>query len=245
MWILLMLIFSVIEVKIFILMMILILILIITVISLLARIAYLAARSLSIWSLAVEDVCADIILWRNKEKSACILAGATVIWLLFEKIDYHLLTFVCHFLLLVLVPLFLWFTVASFTHISPPEVPEIIIPRDLFVAIALQMRIEYIGALRILGDASFGTDTKKFFKVIVALWGLSVLGSWFNFLTLFYLATVIVLVVPVLYEKYEDTVDTFAEKALVKLKIQYKLLNEKVLQEIPKAIMSYKNKKQH
>lgn len=58
-------------------------------------------------------------------------------------------------------------------------------------------------------------------------------------------ATVTVMVVPVLYEKYEDTVDTFAEKALVELKIQYKLLNENVLQKIPKAIMSYKNKKQH
>lgn len=58
-------------------------------------------------------------------------------------------------------------------------------------------------------------------------------------------ATVIVLAVPMLYEKYEDTVDTYAEKALVEVKIQYKLLNEKVLHKLPKVITAYKNKKQH
>lgn len=51
---------------------------------------------------------ADIILWRNKQISAGILVGVTVIWLLFEWIGYHLLTFVCHALILSLGILFCW-----------------------------------------------------------------------------------------------------------------------------------------
>ncbi|KAF3454771.1 hypothetical protein FNV43_RR05219 [Rhamnella rubrinervis] len=187
---------------------------------------------------------ADIILWRNKELSACILAGATIIWLLFEKIGYHLLTFVCHSLLLLFVPLFLWSTLAHSTNMSPPELPEIVIPQNSFLTPALLIRSEYHRALGTLSDAVFGKDFKKFLMVIVALWVLSVLGNWFNFITLFYLVTVIMLIVPMLYEKYEDSVDTFAEKALIEIKNQYKELDERVRKKLP-LVKSYENKKQH
>lgn len=49
--------------------------------------------------------------------------------------------------------------------------------------------------------------------------------------------TVVVLLhtVPVLYEKYEDQVDAFAEKAEAEIKKQYAVLNEKFLSKIPKG----------
>ncbi|KAI3933546.1 hypothetical protein MKX01_032651, partial [Papaver californicum] len=47
--------------------------------------------------------------------------------------------------------------------------------------------------------------------------------------------------VPVLYEKYEDQVDTFAEKAMHELKKQYVVFDAKVLSKIPRGPL--KNKK--
>lgn len=64
------------------------------------------------------------------------------------------------------------------------------------------------------------------------------LSSWL------FAVTVIILIVPMLYEKYEDSVDTFAEKALTEIKNLYKELDERVLKKLP-LVKSYKNKKQH
>ena len=40
---------------------------------------------------------------------------------------------------------------------------------------------------------------------------------------------------PVLYEKYEDQVDAFAEKAMIEIKKQYAVFDEKVLSKIPRG----------
>jgi len=38
---------------------------------------------------------------------------------------------------------------------------------------------------------------------------------------------------PVLYEKYEDKIDPFAEKAVIEIKKQYAVFDAKVLSKIP------------
>lgn len=59
---------------------------------------------------------ADLVLWRNKQASGSILAGVTVIWLVFEGIGYHLLTFLCHALIVFLTVWFVWSNAASFVN---------------------------------------------------------------------------------------------------------------------------------
>ncbi|KAL2484769.1 Reticulon-like protein B2 [Abeliophyllum distichum] len=49
---------------------------------------------------------ADVVLWKNKQMSGALLAGAIVIWHLFEWIGYHLITFLCHSIILSLAILF-------------------------------------------------------------------------------------------------------------------------------------------
>ncbi|CAL9119728.1 unnamed protein product, partial [Musa textilis] len=130
---------------------------------------------------------ADIILWRNKQLSGSILAGVTVIWLLFVWMGYHLLTFICHFLILVLAVSFLWSNGASFVNRSPPKFPEVVLPEDLFITIAQSVRYEINEALATFYYVACGKDLKRFLMVIAGLWILSVIGSWFSFLTLFYI----------------------------------------------------------
>lgn len=55
---------------------------------------------------------------------------------------------------------------------------------------------------------------------------------------------VLLMTVPLLYESLEDSVDTFAEKALNEIQKQYAVLDEKVLQKLKKRVISYKNSKQ-
>lgn len=58
------------------------------------------------------------------------------------------------------------------------------------------------------------------------------------------LETVVVVLhtVPVLYEKYEDQIDSFAEKALHELKKQYAVFDAKVLSKIPRGPLRDKKK---
>lgn len=178
---------------------------------------------------------ADIFLWRDKKSSAGVLGVATAIWVLFELLEYHLLALVAHILILALAILFLWSYISTFIKKAPPKIPEIIIPEDIVLGVASALRIELNRALAILRDIVHGRDLKKFLTVVAGLWLLSVLGSCCNSLTLLYICLVLLNTVPVLYEKYEDQVDAFAEKAETQFKKQYAVFNVKVLSKIPKG----------
>ncbi|CAL9162417.1 unnamed protein product [Musa hybrid cultivar] len=178
---------------------------------------------------------ADVFLWRNKKVSAATLGGATAIWVLFELMEYHLLTFVCHSLILSLAIMFLWSNASTFINKSPPRIPEVSIPEDMTVNIALSLRYEINWAFAALRDIALGRDLKKFLSVIAGLWVFSIIGNFCNFLTLFYIAFVTLHTVLPLYEKYEDKVDAFAEKAQTEFKKHYSVIHAKYLSKIPKG----------
>ncbi|CAN6443927.1 unnamed protein product [Victoria cruziana] len=183
---------------------------------------------------------ADIFMWRNKKISAGLLGGVTLVWLLFEWLGYYLITLVCHGLILSLAILFVWSNAASFVNKAPPKIHSINIPEDIVVSLSRGLTIELNRALVLLHDVALGRDLKKFLGVIAVLWILSVVGSWCNFLTLFYIAFVTLHTVPVLYEKYEDQIDSAAEKAGIEIKKQYAVFDAKVLSKIPKGPLKEK-----
>ncbi|KAE9589083.1 hypothetical protein Lal_00000258 [Lupinus albus] len=178
---------------------------------------------------------ADIFLWRNKRSSGIALGAGTALWLFFEMLEYHLITLVCHLLIVSLAALFLWSNASVFIHKSPLHIPHIAIPEECVVEIASALTIEINRAFVVLRDIGTGRDLKKFLSVIGGLWFISVIGNWFNFLTLFYLGFVSLFTLPLLYEKYEDQVDAFGEKAMIEIKKQYAVFDAKVLSQIPIA----------
>ncbi|XP_015878298.1 reticulon-like protein B2 [Ziziphus jujuba] len=185
---------------------------------------------------------ADVFLWRNKKISGGVLGGATLLWILFELLEYHFITLICHVLILSLALLFLWSNASTFINKSPPHIPEVQLPEKCVLEVASALRIEFNQALAVLRDIASGRDLKKFLGVIAGLWVLSVVGNWCNFLTLFYIGFVLLHTVPVFYEKYEDHVDKFAEKATIEIKKQYAVFDAKVLSKIPKGPLKEKKK---
>ncbi|KAL3616256.1 hypothetical protein CASFOL_039646 [Castilleja foliolosa] len=178
---------------------------------------------------------ADVILWRNKQISAALLAGSTVIWLLFEWIGYRLIPFICHSLIFSLATLFLWSNLSFFVNKSPINFPEISLPEDICKMIALTLTDRCNKAIHFFWKIASGKDVKKFLSTVLGLWIISIVGSWFDFLTIVYMMFVMILTMPSLYEKHEDQVDNYAQKAKAKLKRQYSQLDEKVLQKLPKV----------
>ncbi|XP_051122879.1 reticulon-like protein B2 [Andrographis paniculata] len=178
---------------------------------------------------------ADVFLWRDKKVSAGLLGVATTIWVLFELADYHLLTLVCHALIVALVIIFLLSYASNFVNKARPKVPKVVIPEDIVLSLASAVTIELNGALAILRDIALERDIRKFIAVIAGLWFISIIGSCFNFLTLCYICIVLLHTLPLFYEKYEDQVDAFAEKAEAELKKQYAIFDAKFLSKIPKG----------
>ncbi|XP_075653564.1 reticulon-like protein B3 [Castanea sativa] len=185
---------------------------------------------------------ADVFLWRNKKISAGVLGSATAMWVLFELLEYHLLTLVCHILILSLAVLFLWSNASTFINKSRPHIPEFHIPEEPVLQVAAALRIEINNAFSFLRDIASGRDLKKFLSAIAGLWVLSIVGNWCNFLTLFYIAFVLLHTLPVLYEKYEDQVDSFAEKAHAEFNKQYAVFDAKVLSKIPRGPLKDKKR---
>ncbi|KAJ6955447.1 reticulon-like protein B5 [Populus alba x Populus x berolinensis] len=183
---------------------------------------------------------ADVFLWRNKKVSAGVLGFVTAMWVLFELIEYHLLTLVCHILILAAALLFLWSNACTLINKSPPRIPEVRLPEKLVLQVASALCVEINSALAGLRSVAAGKDYKKFLMIIAGLWVLSIVGSSCHFLTLFYICFVLLHTVPVLYEKYEDKVDPLAEKAMIEIKKQYAVFDAKVLSKIPVASLKAK-----
>lgn len=172
---------------------------------------------------------ADVLLWRNKKISAGVLLVVTVIWILFELLGYHLLTLVSHGLIFTLAILFLWSNAITFINKSPPRVPEVSIPEDLALTVALSLRTVINKGIDILKDIVSGRDLKKFLAVTAGLWILSIIGSSVSFLTLFYIVFVLLHTVPILYEKYDDKIDFYWEKAVAEIDKHYTVIRANIV----------------
>ncbi|KAL8141609.1 hypothetical protein V2J09_014641 [Rumex salicifolius] len=176
---------------------------------------------------------ADILLWRDKKISAGILGGVTAIWFLFEVFEYHLLSFICHALILSLVILFLWSNASNFISKAPPRIPDVLIPEGSVLRVVSTLTYDINHALASVRHIATGKDLKKFLSVIAGLWFFSILSSCFNFLTLFYISFLLLHTLPVMYEKNEDQVDAFGEKAMAEFNKHYVVFVQKVLSKIP------------
>ncbi|RCV04543.1 hypothetical protein SETIT_1G009200v2 [Setaria italica] len=203
-----------------------------------------AARSRGFWLLGEDKSVhkalgggktADVLLWKDTKTSAAVVGGATILWLLFEVVEYHLLTLASHVMIATLTILFLWSNATVFIKKSPPDVPEVQISEELAVNIALALRADINKALVLLRELALGHDLMKFLGVIVALWIVSEIGELCDLLRLMYIVVLILHTVPILYHKYQDQVDDFAAKAHAELCKQYKVLDAKVLSKIPRA----------
>ncbi|KAK3031578.1 hypothetical protein RJ639_036377 [Escallonia herrerae] len=173
---------------------------------------------------------ADILLWRDKSLSAALLLGATMIWYLFEVVEYNFVSLLCHISILMMLVLFIIYAGSGFANWSPPDVRDITIPehafRWLFSKINwLLLKFYYI---------SSGKDFKQFCLVsnssplrrntIPALFSI-----------FFKYGFVCMEIIPALYERYEREVDYLASRGNRDVKKLYKKFDSKVLTKIPRG----------
>ncbi|KAJ1287701.1 hypothetical protein BS78_02G031100 [Paspalum vaginatum] len=178
---------------------------------------------------------ADVLLWRNKKISTSVLAVATLVWVFFEWLDYHLLTIASFLLVLGMAVQFSWATFAAMLSSGTATVPRVELPEELFASVGTAVGSQVNRGLAFLQDVSCRRDLKQFLMVIAAFFAAAVIGSWCNFLTVIYIGFVCAHTLPVLYEKYQDQVDDFLYNMLGLLQSQYQNLDKGVLSKVPKG----------
>lgn len=204
----------------------------------------LFGREKPVYNLLGAGKSADSMLWRNKKISASFITGATLIWVLFEWLNYHFLTLLCFAVVLGMIAQFVWSNasgVFSRSSSEVPPVPRIVLPDELFQNIGIAIGVQVNQALGFLQDVACGGNLKQFLLVVVSLWAAAVIGSWCNFLTVLYVGFIAAHTLPVLYERYEDQVDGFVYQVLGQLQHNYRKLDSGFLSKIPKG--SLKGKK--
>jgi hypothetical protein len=183
---------------------------------------------------------ADVLLWRNKKISASVLIGATAVWILFEWLNYHLLSLIFLGLVIGMIGQFLWSNASGIISRSSSEVPRIVLPDELFVNIAITIGGEINCGLRYLQDVACGGNLKQFLAVVASLWAAAIIGSWCNFLTVLYIGFVGAHTLPVLYERYDDKVDGFVYNMFGQVQHHYRKLDKGLLSRIPSRNFRYR-----
>ncbi|KAL3502459.1 hypothetical protein ACH5RR_036908 [Cinchona calisaya] len=178
---------------------------------------------------------ADVLLWRNKKISSGVLAGAAAVWVLFEWLNYHFLSFICFALIFGLIAQFVWSNASGILNRSRSEVPRLVLPEELFVNLAKTISIQVNRGLGFLQDIACGGDIKHFLMVVLSLFAVAVISSWCNFMTILFLGFVGAHTLPVLYERYEDQVDGFVYNVLGQFQGHYRKLDSGFLSKIPKG----------
>ncbi|XP_024974408.1 reticulon-like protein B12 isoform X2 [Cynara cardunculus var. scolymus] len=182
-----------------------------------------------------------LILWRHKNVTMGILMITLVSWVMFERSNYTLLSYVSNVLLLLLIILFLWAKSAQILNRPTPPIPHFQLSEETINEAAALFRDRINRLLTISHDIALGKDPKMFVKVAVYLVLISVIGSLTDLRTLCYTSVFLVLTVPALYERYEEHVDSVILKGNMKLKQLYNRYDEECIKKVRKWILE-KNK---
>ncbi|TKY50881.1 Reticulon protein B9 [Spatholobus suberectus] len=182
---------------------------------------------------------ADILLWEDKRSSAAIVAGFSIIWFLFEVVEYNFLTLLCHILMALMIILFVWYNAAGLITWSLPDIYDFEIPEPTFRYLHKRLN----SFLRMFYDISTGKDLTLFFVTIAGLWIMSAIGSYFTTLNLLYFMFLCLVTLPIMYERYEYEVNYLASKGNQDVKRLFNTLDSKVLNKIPRGPVKEKKHK--
>ncbi|XP_027162970.1 reticulon-like protein B16 isoform X2 [Coffea eugenioides] len=201
----------------------------------------LFGRQRSVHQMMGGGKAADVILWRRRRVSCGLMMVATVAWFLFERSGLSFLSVCCDILLILIVLRFLRANYAVLRERQLQSLPELVLSEEMVNNAAASFRAKVNYMLLMAHDITLGKDFRVFFKVVIALWLLSVIGSLISFCTLAYIGTIIFITLPALYDKFEDRVDRYAGVIHQKFSKHYKIVDESVISRIPRNLRRHKD----
>lgn len=175
----------------------------------------------------------EVVIWRQWRTLFGMILVATVVWVLFEHSGLPFLSVCSDVFLILIVLLFVRANFAAFRKRQPQTLPELVLTEEMVNNAAASFRAKINYMLLMAHDITLGKDFKLFFKVVIFLWLLSAIGSVVSFFTVTYIGTVISIIFPALYSRFEDQIDGHFSR-------QYKVVDES-LSRLPQNIAKDKD----
>ncbi|XP_021904229.1 reticulon-like protein B16 isoform X3 [Carica papaya] len=170
-----------------------------------------------------------------------ILVIATVAWFIFERSGLPFLTICSDVLLILIIMLFVRANYAALRNKQLQSLPELALSEEMVNNASASFRAKVNNLLLMAHDITLGKDFRLFFKVVVCLWLLSAIGSYFSFFTLAYIGAILSITLPALYSKYEERVDKYCGMIQRKFSHHYKVVDDSVIGRIPRTLSRDKN----
>ncbi|KAE8124890.1 hypothetical protein FH972_019735 [Carpinus fangiana] len=183
---------------------------------------------------------AEVLLWKKRNVSAALLIGMTIIWFLFEVVEYNFVTLFCHISITAMLLFFLWCTGAEIFGWNPPKIPESILLDSAFREVASTFHARFNQLLSKLLDIAYGKDPPLFLLAIFSLYVLSVVGTYVSFLNLLYFGLVCMQTLPYLYDRYKDEVDSLVGDVIRDMRTKYNKFDSMFLNKIPRGPVKVK-----
>ncbi|KAM6582511.1 hypothetical protein CsatB_009513 [Cannabis sativa] len=180
------------------------------------------------------SVAADVLLWKKRHVSFGVIVVATVAWVLFERSGLSFLSICSDVLLILIVLLFLRANYAALRNKQLYSLPELVLSEEMVNNAAASFRVKINNMLLMAHDITLGKDFRLFFKAMVYLWLLSVIGGFFSFFTIAYIGTILLITVPALYSKNDERVDRYCGIIQRQLSKHYKIVDENVFSRLPR-----------
>ncbi|RHN42365.1 hypothetical protein MtrunA17_Chr8g0376101 [Medicago truncatula] len=178
---------------------------------------------------------ADVLLWRDRNVSAAFLLGITLIWFLFEVVEYNIVTLLCHISITTMLVIYLWSTLADILKWNGPQFLETVLQESFFQELAFIVHRRLNQLLRMFLHISCGTDLPIFLLINVCLYILSVIGTYFNFINLLYIGFLCLQTLPIVYDRYEEEINNLAGHVIVDLRRKYRRFKKSYLNKIPRG----------
>ncbi|XP_010558053.1 PREDICTED: reticulon-like protein B16 isoform X4 [Tarenaya hassleriana] len=176
---------------------------------------------------------ADLLLWRKGHLSLGVIVLSTVAWLIFELSGLPVLSVCSDVLLILVIVSFIHSRIAAFrNNRQPKSLPELVLSEEMVNSAAASFRVKLNNSLLMAHNITVGNDFKLFFKVVILLWLLSVVGSYISFFTLAYIGTIVSVTVPVMYSRYQKEVDKCCGMIHRKFSRHYKVVDENVISRL-------------
>ncbi|KAL8520349.1 hypothetical protein ACS0TY_011046 [Phlomoides rotata] len=201
----------------------------------------LLGRQATVHQMVGGGKAADVILWRRSRVSFGIVVVATFSWLSIERSGVSFLSLCSDVLLILVVLQFIRANYAAFRNKPLQTLPELVLTEEMVNNAAASFRAKVNYMLLMAHDITLGKDFRLFFKVVIALWLMSVIGSLISFVTLAYIGIIISITIPALYDKFEHRVDVCVGVIHRQFSKHYKIVDESLQSRLPRTLIKDKD----
>ncbi|KAL3652294.1 hypothetical protein CASFOL_001975 [Castilleja foliolosa] len=201
----------------------------------------LSGRQSTVHQLVGGGKAADAILWKRRRVSCGIIIVSTFSWIMVERSGISFLSLCSDVLLVLIVLLFLRANYAVFRKKKLQTLPELVLSEEMVNSAALSFRDKVNYMLLMAHDITLGKDFRIFFKVVIAFWLLSLIGTLISFFTFAYIGIIISITIPALYDKFRDIIDRYVGTIHRQFSKHYKIVDESLHSRVSRRLTKDKD----